>query len=76
MLNMVIVSVIVSGLLLFQQKVMACFRAWEDWAIYPNEFLIKLQNLFLGLVVTKVSRLSVLMTSYRCPKYIHIGWRM
>lgn len=29
---------------------MACFRAWEDWAVYPDPFLIKLQNIFLGLV--------------------------
>ena len=35
---------------LFQQKVMLCFRAWEDWAIYPNDYLINLQNIFLGLV--------------------------
>ena len=33
-----------------QQRVMSCFRAWEDWAIYPDPFLIKLQNIFLGLV--------------------------
>lgn len=35
---------------LSQQRVMSCFRAWEDWAIYPDPFLIKLQNIFLGLV--------------------------
>lgn len=35
---------------LWQQRVMACFRAWEDWAVYPDPFLIKLQNIFLGLV--------------------------
>merc|ERR1719228_3159525 len=29
---------------------MSCFRAWEDWALYPMDFLIKLQNIFLGLV--------------------------
>lgn len=34
----------------FKQKVMLCFRAWEDWAVYPNEYLISLQNIFLGLV--------------------------
>ncbi|XP_054724007.1 U2 snRNP-associated SURP motif-containing protein-like [Uloborus diversus] len=34
----------------FKQRVVSCFRAWEDWAIYPSEFLIRLQNLFLGLV--------------------------
>ncbi|KAA0193641.1 U2 snRNP-associated SURP motif-containing protein [Fasciolopsis buskii] len=33
-----------------KQKVMLCFRAWEDWAVYPNDYLIKLQNIFLGLV--------------------------
>ncbi|XP_059173401.1 U2 snRNP-associated SURP motif-containing protein-like isoform X2 [Physella acuta] len=35
----------------FKQKVMNCFRAWEDWAVYPNDFLITLQNIFLGLVI-------------------------
>lgn len=34
----------------FKQKVMLCFRAWEDWAVYPNDYLINLQNIFLGLV--------------------------
>lgn len=33
-----------------KQRVMQCCRAWEDWTIYPHEFLIHLQNLFLGLV--------------------------
>ncbi len=33
----------------FQQRVMSCFRAWEDTAIFSSEFLIKLQNVFLGL---------------------------
>ncbi|XP_041865315.1 U2 snRNP-associated SURP motif-containing protein isoform X2 [Melanotaenia boesemani] len=32
----------------FKQKVMNCFRAWEDWAIYPEPYLIHLQNIFLG----------------------------
>nr|XP_061809838.1 U2 snRNP-associated SURP motif-containing protein-like isoform X2 [Nerophis lumbriciformis] len=34
----------------FKQRVMSCFRAWEDWAVYPDPFLIRLQNIFLGLV--------------------------
>ncbi|CAG2113273.1 unnamed protein product [Medioppia subpectinata] len=34
----------------FKQRVMACFRAWEEQAIYSPDFLIKLQNIFLGLV--------------------------
>lgn len=32
---------------------MCCFRAWEDWTIYNNDFLINLQNIFLGLVLPK-----------------------
>jgi len=32
---------------------MSGFRAWESWAIYPSDFLIKLQNIFLGLVRQK-----------------------
>lgn len=27
---------------------MGCFRAWEDWAIYPEPYLMHLQNVFLG----------------------------
>ncbi|XP_062872309.1 U2 snRNP-associated SURP motif-containing protein isoform X2 [Trichomycterus rosablanca] len=34
----------------FKQRVMSCFRAWEDWTVYPDPFLIKLQNIFLGLI--------------------------
>ncbi|CAF0758801.1 unnamed protein product [Didymodactylos carnosus] len=37
----------------FKQKIMNIFRAWEGWAIYSSEFLIKLQNIFLGLVKQK-----------------------
>lgn len=33
-------------------RVMALFRAWEDWTIYPRDFLIRLQNTFLGLATT------------------------
>ncbi|KAA0202237.1 hypothetical protein HAZT_HAZT006479 [Hyalella azteca] len=33
-----------------KQRVLQCCRAWEDWAVYPPEFLISLQNIFLGLV--------------------------
>nr|CAH0099607.1 unnamed protein product [Daphnia galeata] len=34
----------------FRQRIMLCFRAWEEWNVYPAEFLIHLQNVFLGLV--------------------------
>lgn len=33
----------------FKQKILNCVRAWEDWAMYPNEYLINLQNVFIGL---------------------------
>ncbi|XP_012278514.1 U2 snRNP-associated SURP motif-containing protein isoform X2 [Orussus abietinus] len=35
----------------FKVRVMRMFRAWEDWAVYPKDFLVKLQNTFLGLVL-------------------------
>jgi len=34
----------------FKQRVMNCFKFWEDCALFSNDFLIKLQNIFLGLV--------------------------
>ena len=40
----------------FKQRVMNCFRAWEDWALYPQDFLIKLQNIFLGFVMTAANK--------------------
>uniref|UniRef100_A0A673CP62 U2 snRNP-associated SURP motif-containing protein n=1 Tax=Sphaeramia orbicularis TaxID=375764 RepID=A0A673CP62_9TELE len=43
----------------FKQRVMSCFRAWEDWAVYPDPFLIKLQNIFLGLVNLSAEKESV-----------------
>jgi len=43
----------------FKLRVMQMFRAWEEWAVYPKDFLIKLQNTFLGLTST-VSSLDVL----------------
>ncbi|KAM7369845.1 hypothetical protein PAMP_011135 [Pampus punctatissimus] len=46
----------------FKQRVMSCFRAWEDWAVYPDPFLIKLQNIFLGLVNISVEKEPVSVT--------------
>ncbi|KAJ8670800.1 hypothetical protein QAD02_002059 [Eretmocerus hayati] len=34
----------------FKIRVMRIFRAWEEWAVYPREFLVRLQNTFLGLI--------------------------
>lgn len=33
----------------FRQRIMLCFRMWEDNSIYPTETLISYQNIFLGL---------------------------
>lgn len=37
---------------------MNSFRAWESWAIYPSDFLVKLQNIFLGLVRPKTTTID------------------
>lgn len=37
----------------FKQKVLGCFRAWDDWAVYPDKLLIHFQNAFFGLVPDK-----------------------
>lgn len=42
----------------FKIRVLKVCRAWEEWAVYPREFLSKLQNTFLGLPI--VSMLKVL----------------
>ncbi|CAJ1064076.1 U2 snRNP-associated SURP motif-containing protein isoform X2 [Xyrichtys novacula] len=34
----------------FQQKVLNCVRAWQEWDIYPDYHLLHLQNICLGLV--------------------------
>ena len=41
---------------------MSSFRAWESWAIYPGDFLIKLQNIFLGLVRNKSTAVKPLLS--------------
>ncbi|XP_046671821.1 U2 snRNP-associated SURP motif-containing protein [Homalodisca vitripennis] len=33
----------------FRMRVMKIFQAWEDWAVYSKDFLIRIQNAFLGL---------------------------
>ncbi|XP_033207968.1 U2 snRNP-associated SURP motif-containing protein isoform X2 [Belonocnema kinseyi] len=33
----------------FKVRVMRIFRAWEDWAVYPRDLLVRLQNTFLGI---------------------------
>ncbi|XP_061818324.1 U2 snRNP-associated SURP motif-containing protein isoform X1 [Nerophis lumbriciformis] len=37
----------------FKQKITSCCRAWEDWAVYPQPYLIHLQNIFLGFATAE-----------------------
>lgn len=37
----------------FKSRVMNVFKAWEEWAVYPKEFLLKLQHTFLGITVVE-----------------------
>uniref|UniRef100_A0A182JPG8 U2 snRNP-associated SURP motif-containing protein n=1 Tax=Anopheles christyi TaxID=43041 RepID=A0A182JPG8_9DIPT len=37
----------------FKSRVMGVFRAWEEWTIYPRDFLVKLQHTFLGIQMTE-----------------------
>ncbi|XP_058831221.1 U2 snRNP-associated SURP motif-containing protein [Topomyia yanbarensis] len=37
----------------FKSRVMNVFKAWEEWAVYPKEFLTKLQHTFLGIQIVE-----------------------
>uniref|UniRef100_U5EJB7 Putative splicing regulator n=1 Tax=Corethrella appendiculata TaxID=1370023 RepID=U5EJB7_9DIPT len=37
----------------FKSRVMQVFKAWEEWVVYPRDFLNKLQNIFLGLPIVE-----------------------
>ena len=38
----------------FKSRVMNVFKAWEEWAVYPKEFLLKLQHTFLGITIVSI----------------------
>lgn len=38
----------------YKYRIMQIFKAWEDWDIYPKEFIFKCQNTFLGLSINDV----------------------
>uniref|UniRef100_A0A1B6MMK8 U2 snRNP-associated SURP motif-containing protein n=1 Tax=Graphocephala atropunctata TaxID=36148 RepID=A0A1B6MMK8_9HEMI len=38
----------------FRMRIMKIFQAWEDWAVYSKDFLIRIQNAFLGLTIDQV----------------------
>merc|ERR1739838_176882 len=42
----------------FKQKILKLFRVWDEWSIYPENFLVLLQNIFLGLVTPTIKPLS------------------
>ena len=33
----------------FKLRVLQVFKAWEEWAVYKRDFLLKLKHIFLGL---------------------------
>ncbi|KAJ1369008.1 hypothetical protein KIN20_030379 [Parelaphostrongylus tenuis] len=39
----------------FKQRVMSCFRAWEESVLYPTDVLVNSQNIFLGLMDGRTS---------------------
>lgn len=39
----------------YKVRIMKIFRTWEEWAVYSRDFLIKLQNTFLGVVMVDES---------------------
>ncbi|KAF4528799.1 hypothetical protein B566_EDAN017041 [Ephemera danica] len=56
----------------FKLRVMQLFRAWEDWAIYPKDYLIRLQNNFLGLSIQFLQGLNdELSLIFNCIRQLH-----
>lgn len=37
-----------------KSRVLKVVRAWEDWAVYPKEFFVKLKSIFLGKQVKSI----------------------
>lgn len=35
----------------FKVRIMKILRTWEEWAVYGRDFLIKIQNTFLGIAI-------------------------
>lgn len=38
----------------YKLRVLQIFRAWDDWAVYPRDFLLKLKSTFLGAQIEEV----------------------
>ncbi|CAK9293338.1 unnamed protein product [Gordionus sp. m RMFG-2023] len=51
----------------FKQKIMSCLKAWEDWDIYPGDYICQLQNIFLGLQTDINVRTNILYKRYQEP---------
>lgn len=56
----------------FKHRIMQIFRAWEDWDIYPKEFLFRCQNTFLGLSINEVNIKTILINILLYYEYIII----
>lgn len=37
----------------FKLRILQVFKAWEDWTVYPRDFLTKLKHIFLGLSLVR-----------------------
>ena len=35
----------------YKVRIMKIFRTWEEWTVYSRDFLLKLQNTFLGIQI-------------------------
>lgn len=38
----------------FKVRVLQVCKAWEEWAVYSRDFLLKLKNIFLGITAVSL----------------------
>lgn len=43
----------------FRMRVLQVFKAWEEWAVYQRDFLIKLKHIFLGTLSVRIFNLLI-----------------
>ena len=55
---------------------MNCFRAWEQWTVYPEFLLIKLQNIFLGLEKVRIYLCVADISAQTCECIRCFGFKM
>lgn len=40
----------------FKSRISLIFKAWEEWAIFPQDFIEKCNNTFLGVAMVSISK--------------------